>query len=258
MVSEKEYMLKNKFGSQSSLGSEFDMGDDVFQDDKEFPDELEGFENPALDIEPDYDPEEERQYFNRHTKSNFMPLLDLDDVPPPPSYEFPENDHPHPSTLHAMNASKGPLGRTYFTPGTMPLSRSGADSGASSPVLKRRHKVEPVEDDTTSSHSPQDKRSRCKTPDLFTVNNKPNGPITHPENPSRSATPSYGKHNKILPQSDSDSPLGSHNSSSNRSGSSRQSSPQTQPGSPQTLEMAVATELTFSDLELTTTQQTNL
>lgn len=187
-----------------------------------------------------------------------MPLLDLDDVPPPPSYEFPENDHPHPSTLHAMNASKGPLGRTYFTPGTMPLSRSGADSGASSPVLKRRHKVEPVEDDTTSSHSPQDKRSRCKTPDLFTVNNKPNGPITHPENPSRSATPSYGKHNKILPQSDSDSPLGSHNSSSNRSGSSRQSSPQTQPGSPQTLEMTVATELTFSDLELTTTQQTNL
>lgn len=219
---------------------------------------LQGFENPALDIEPHYDPEEERQYFNRHTKSNFMPLLDLDDVPPPPSYEFPENDHPHPSTLHAMNASKGPLGRTYFTPGTMPLSRSGADSGASSPVLKRRHKVEPVEDDTTSSHSPQDKRSRCKTPDLFTVNNKPNGPITHPENPSRSATPSYGKHNKILPQSDSNSPFGSHNSSSNRSGSSRQSSPQSQPGSPQTLEMAVATELTFSDLELTTTQQTNL
>lgn len=218
MINEKEHMLKNKFGSQSSLGSELDMGDDVFLDDKESLDELEGFENPALGTESHYDPEEERC-----TKSNLTPLLDIDDASPTlPSCKFPKNNHPHPST----NASKGPLGRTYSTPGTMPLSRSGADSGASSSVLKRSHKVEPAD-------------------------NKPDEPITHPRNPSRSSTSSLGKHNKILPQNGSDSSLGSHSSGSNRSGSSRQSSPQT-------LEMALATELTFCDLDLTTTEQTNL
>ena len=196
-----------------------------------------GFDNPALNIEPHYAPESDRHYFNRHTKSNFTPLLDTDDaIPPPPKYDFSEGDHPHPRTIQAMNASKGPLGRHYLTPGTTPFGSSGTDSGSSSPALKRHHKVKPVEEDAQSNHSPQDLGSRCNTPDLFTARSG--------ETPSRSATPAFGKHNKISPDNGKDSPNGSHHSDSNHKGSQR--------SSPQSLEMTKPTELTFSDMDCDT------
>lgn len=201
--------------------------------------QLQGFDNPALHIEPHYAPESDRHYFNRHTKSNFTPLLDTDDaIPPPPKYDFSEGDHPHPRTIQAMNASKGPLGRHYLTPGTTPFGSSGMDSGSSSPALKRHHKVKPAEEDAHSSHSPQDLGSRCNTPDLFTARSG--------ETPSRSATPAFGKHNKISPDNGQDSPNGSHHSDSNHKGSQR--------SSPQSLEMTKPTELTFSDMDCDTSQ----
>nr|XP_022341776.1 uncharacterized protein LOC111135745 [Crassostrea virginica] len=236
MKSEKEYMLKNSFGSQSSLGSEFDMGDDILEDMVSL-NGSEGFDNPALHIEPHYAPESDRHYFNRHTKSNFTPLLDTDDaITPPPKYDFSEGDHPHPRTIQAMNASKGPLGRLYLTPGTTPFGSSGTESGSRSPALKRHHKVKPVEEDAQSSHSPQDLSSRCNTPDLFTARSS--------ETPSRSATPAFGKHNKVFPDNGKDSPNGSHHSDSNHKGSRR--------SSPQSLEIIKPTELTISDMDCDT------
>ena len=201
--------------------------------------QLQGFDNPALHIEPHYAPESDRHYFNRHTKSNFTPLLDTDDaIPPPPKYDFSEGDHPHPRTIQAMNASKGPLGRLYLTPGTTPFGSSGMDSGSSSPALKRHHKVKPVEEDAQSNHSPHDLHSRSNTPDLFTARSG--------ETPSRSATPAFGKHNKVSPDNGHDSPNGIHHSDSNHKGS--------QCSSPQSLEMTKPTELTFSDMDCDTSQ----
>lgn len=147
-----------------------------------------------------------------------MLLLDFDDVFLFLFYEFLENDYLYFSILYVMNVFQGSLGRIYFIFGIMFLSRSGVDFGVSLFVLKRRYKVEFVEDDIILSYSLQDKRFRCKTFDLFTVNNKFNGFIIYFENLFRSVISSYGKYNKILFQSDSDFLLGSYNFSSNRSG----------------------------------------
>lgn len=82
-----------------------------------------------------------------------MLLLDFDDVFLFLFYEFLENDYLYFSILYVMNVLKGSLGRIYFIFGIMFLSRSGVDFGVSLFVLKRRYKVEFVEDDIILSYS---------------------------------------------------------------------------------------------------------
>lgn len=82
-----------------------------------------------------------------------MLLLDFDDVFLFLFYEFLENDYLYFSILYVMNVFKGSLGRIYFIFGIMFLSRSGVDFGVSLFVLKRRYKVEFVEDDIILSYS---------------------------------------------------------------------------------------------------------
>lgn len=82
-----------------------------------------------------------------------MLLLDFDDVFLFLFYEFLENDYLYFSILYVMNVFKGSLGRLYFIFGIMFLSRSGVDFGVSLFVLKRRYKVEFVEDDIILSYS---------------------------------------------------------------------------------------------------------
>lgn len=82
-----------------------------------------------------------------------MLLLDFDDVFLFLFYEFLENDYLYFSILYVMNVFKGLLGRIYFIFGIMFLSRSGVDFGVSLFVLKRRYKVEFVEDDIILSYS---------------------------------------------------------------------------------------------------------
>lgn len=82
-----------------------------------------------------------------------MLLLDFDDVFLFLFYEFLENDYLYFSILYVMNVFKGSFGRIYFIFGIMFLSRSGVDFGVSLFVLKRRYKVEFVEDDIILSYS---------------------------------------------------------------------------------------------------------
>lgn len=82
-----------------------------------------------------------------------MLLLDFDDVFLFLFYEFLENDYLYFSILYVMNVFKGLMGRIYFIFGIMFLSRSGVDFGVSLFVLKRRYKVEFVEDDIILSYS---------------------------------------------------------------------------------------------------------
>lgn len=82
-----------------------------------------------------------------------MLLLDFDDVFLFLFYEFLENDYLYFSILYVMNVFKGSMGRIYFIFGIMFLSRSGVDFGVSLFVLKRRYKVEFVEDDIILSYS---------------------------------------------------------------------------------------------------------
>lgn len=82
-----------------------------------------------------------------------MLLLDFDDVFLFLFYEFLENDYLYFSILYVMNVFKGSLGCIYFIFGIKFLSRSGVDFGVSLFVLKRRYKVEFVEDDIILSYS---------------------------------------------------------------------------------------------------------